>query len=304
MLKDYLKLHFLVFIWGFTAILGVLITIPAVETVFYRTLVASLALGAWTYWKRGSELAVGRKMALKLLGTGALIGVHWMLFFSAAEVANASITLAGAATCAFWTSILDPLTNKRKILWYEVAMGLAVVLGLYVIFLFEFDHALGLALAIGAALLAAVFTVINGRLSNHYHHGVITFYELAGAWLVVTLFLPFYKEYFAEGQALRMSPEGMDWVYLAVLALICTVYAYAESVELMKRITPFAMNLTVNMEPVYGMVLAIFILGENKELNPGFYIGTGIILLSVLAYPFIKRFHKRKTIHKAVTQEV
>jgi len=301
MFKDYLHLHFLIFIWGFTAVLGVLISIPAVEVVFLRTLIAALGLGVVLLIQR-QHFNIGLGNILKMLLTGFLIGMHWMFFFASSEVANASVTLAGAATCAFWTSLLEPVLSKKAIRPFEVLLGLFVIGGLYIIFMFEFDHSLGLAMAVSAAILAALFTIINSKLAKQHDPIMITFYEMAGACLSTVLFFPFYTYFFAENGLLNFNLSLMDSVYLLILALICTVYAYTASVELMKRISAFAMNLTVNLEPVYGIILAYFIIGESEKMNAGFYIGTLVILLSVVSYPvtnhILRRRKKKKELEK------
>lgn len=292
--SDYLKLHFIVLIWGFTAILGLLITIPAVEIVFYRTLIASSTLALILYFRK-FKFRLGTKEILKILGTGVLIAAHWILFFAAARVSTASVCLAGMATCSLWTSFLEPLLNKKKIKAFEVILGLVVISGLYVIFRFEFNHALGLFMALVSAALAALFSVINGKLTQRHDPYMITFYEMLGACLGTIAFFPIYKVYYSP-EGLNLIPSSMDWLWLAILAIICTVYAFSISVELMKRVSAFVVNLTVNLEPVYGIILAVIIFGEKEEMKPGFYLGTFIILLSVLAYPVINRYYRRKAL--------
>ena len=289
--KDYLHLHFIVFLWGFTAILGLLITIPSVEIVFYRVLLAAIALAVIMYIKKLSFKVPPRYLLLMLLN-GGLIGAHWILFFGAARVATASVCLAGMATTSFWTSLLEPMVVKKKLKPYELMLGLVVIVGLYVIFRFEFNHALGLALALGSAFLAALFTVINLKFAHKYHHQTITFYEMTGASVSILAFFPFYGKFFTTS-GLQLIPTAMDWVYLLILALVCTVYAYSQSVSLMKRISAFGINLTVNMEPVYGIVLAVIIFPASEKMNFGFYMGTLIILAAVLSYPVLNRWHKR-----------
>ncbi len=290
---DYLKLHFVVWIWGFTAILGLLITIPAVEIVFYRTLIAFATLGLILYF-RGVNFKIGSREILKILGTGAIISGHWILFFAAARVSTASVCLAGMATCSLWTSFVEPIMNKKKIKGFEVILGLVVILGLYVIFRFEFNHALGLGMAVLSAFLASLFSVINGKLTKRHSPYIITFYEMLGACLGTVIFFPIYIIYFAKGGALNLVPTLIDWGWLLILAIICTVYAFSVSVEIMKRISAFVVNLTVNLEPVYGIILAVIIFGEKEQMQPGFYLGTFIILLSVLAYPVLNKINKRK----------
>lgn len=293
--KDYLNLHFLVFIWGFTVILGLLISIPAVEIVFYRTLMASIAL--WILLKyRQRNLALGQVEIFKIFTTGFLIAAHWILFFAAARVSTASVCLAGMATCSFWTSLLEPLLTRRKIKLFEVFLGLLVIIGLYIIFRFEFNHALGLGMAIVSAFLAALFTVINSKFTRRHNPYTITFYEMVGACIGIGLFFPVYLSFWATDGKLQLVPHDLDWLYLLILALICTVYAYSASVELMKKISAFSVNLAVNLEPVYGIILALLIFGEREKMQPGFYLGTAIILLSVLSYPVINRLKRRKVL--------
>jgi drug/metabolite transporter (DMT)-like permease len=291
--KDYLHLHFLVLIWGFTAILGLLISIPAVEVVFYRTLIATAGLGLLLFFNK-LPFAIGNGGIAKLLLTGVLIAGHWILFFGAARVSNASVCLAGMATTSFWTSFLEPLILKKRIKWFEVFLGLVVVAGLYIIFRFEFNHALGLAMALISALLAALFTVINARFAKEYHHYQVTFYEMAGACASIILFFPVYRATIAENQTLHFSMSMSDLFYLSLLAIVCTVYAYSASIDLMKKMTAFSVNLTVNLEPVYGIVLAVIIFGDREKMHPGFYIGAAVILLSVLAHPFLNKIYRRK----------
>lgn len=289
MFKDYLQLHFIVLLWGFTAILGLLISIPALELVFYRTLLAIAGLGAILLIRKQSVKLDGAAI-IRLIFTGTIVGMHWVLFFASARVANASICLAGMATCSLWTSVLEPFVNKKAVKWYEVVSGLVIMAGLYVIFRFEFNQMLGLTLALASAFLASVFTVINSRFTKKYHHQTITFYEMIGAWLVSLISLPIYQHLLNNGEPLQLIPQATDWVWIMVLAWACTVYAYAASVELMKRLTAFAVNLTVNLEPVYGILLAAVFFNEHEQLTGGFYMGAAIILVAVLTYPLLKRW--------------
>lgn len=294
-IRDYVQLHFVVLIWGFTAILGVLITIPAVEIVFFRTLFAVLALGVLLYLRK-REFWLGPGETVKILGTGLLIAAHWILFFAAARLSTVSVTLAGMATCSIWTSLIEPLVTKRKIRWFEVVLGGMVMVGLYIIFRFEFNHVLGLLMAVISAFLSALFTVINGKFTMRHNPYMITFYEMAGACLGTALFFPVYKYYFAADGLLQLNPTNMDWLYLSILALVCTVYAYSVSVELMQKMSAYLINLTVNLEPVYGILLAVLIFNEDEKMTGGFYIGTLVILLSVLIYPLINKYYKRKAL--------
>ena len=291
--KDYLHLHFLVLIWGFTSILGVFVSIPSVELVFYRTLWACVLTAALLLWRK-VPMALPREEILKLTATGVLIAIHWILFFWAARVSNVSTCLAGIATSSLWTSLMEPLITKRKFSWFEMLIGLVVMAGLYIIFYYEFDKAVGLLLGIASAFFATVFSIMNGKFTTKHHHVVITFYEMAGALVGIILFLPAYAYFFAPNQTLSLVPTATDWVCILLLAGVCTVYAYAAAVDLMKKFSAFSMNLTINLEPVYGIILAFLIFGEKEKMTAGFYIGTMVIIASVFSYPLIdKKLRKR-----------
>ena len=291
-LKDYLQLHFIVLIWGFTAILGLLINLPAVEMVFYRTLIASVLL-LWLMYGRKKSLKLPWKDMLKILGTGVLIAAHWILFFASAKVSNASVCLAGMTTGSLWVSFIEPLFHRRKLRFYEILLALVIIFGLYVIFRFEFDHILGLSLALLSAFWVAMFSVINSLLVRKHNHYVITFYEMTGACLSIALFFPLYVLYLSDNHTLQLSMGWMDWLYMLILAGICTVYAYSMGVKLMEKFSAYAMNLTVNLEPVYGIILAFIIFGEKEKMTAGFYLGTLIILGAVIMYPFLKKYSEK-----------
>lgn len=293
--RDFAFLHLIVLIWGFTAILGVLIVMPPVEVVFYRTLLASFGLLALIYFRKKPFYFSRGGDYLITLGTGALIAAHWILFFLSARIANVSVCLAGMATCSLWTSFLEPISSGRKIKGFEVVLSIIAFVGIVIIFNVEFDHYIGLLVAMLSAFLAAVFTVINGRLTKRHDPFVITFYEMAGATLAIALFFPIYTN--LDGvDGLSLSPTLADWIYLVILAMICTVYAYSYSVKLMKRLSAFSVNLSVNLEPVYGITLALIFFPDQEKMTPGFYLGTTLILLSVLIYPLLNRAHRRKAL--------
>lgn len=299
-LNDYFHLHFLVLIWGFTAVLGLLVDLPAPTLVVYRTLLA--ALGLWVVLRfRSGESIWGIPTAdrWRLLATGGLIALHWIAFFGAARIANASVCLAGMATGSLWTSLLEPIAFRRRVQSLEVALGVVVIAGLYLIFRFEFDRAAGLLLAVFSAMLSAVFTIINSRYAPRYGALTITFYEMVGAFGGSLLFLAVYLT--LQTQPMPLVPAAGDWLWIGILAFVCTVYAYSASVQLMRKFSAFAVNLTVNLEPVYGIVLAWLVFGDRERMTPGFYAGTLVILVAVLAYPFLNH-RLEKTKKGSVTQ--
>ncbi|RSK35973.1 DMT family transporter [Hymenobacter metallilatus] len=309
MFKDYLRLHFIVLLWGFTAILGKLISVPPVELVFWRTGLAAVGL-AGLLAVRKQPWRVGSRGTMQLLGVGALVAAHWITFFLAARLSSVSVCLAGMATLALWTSLLEPLVLWRRVRLYEVGLGLLTMVGLYLVSQAELDQLAGLLVAILSAGLSALFSVFNSRLVKRHTPFQVTLYEMAGACLSIALFMPVYSHYFTEGRGVQLAwklgqfgPKWWwvgDWLWLLLLAGVCTVYAFSTSVELMKRISAFVVNLTINLEPVYGIMLAVLMytlhipgFGQEK-LSTGFYLGTVVILLSVLIHPVLDQWNQRR----------
>ena len=285
---DFLRLHFIVILFGFTGILGKLISIPAVEMVFYRTLLAAIGMALILLLTRRSANVSSHDL-LALLGTGMIVGLHWITFFVSGRIANVSVSLVGFATASFWTAFLEPLFNRKPIRLFEVGMGLFVLVGLLIIFGSDFDYSIGLLIGILSGLTCAIFAIFNARLVERVHPFTITFYEMIGALLAVVVFFPLYQHQWAEGQLLRLQPTAIDWLWILILALLCTVYAYSAAVELFKRISVFLFQLTLNLEPVYGILMALVVFGDAEKMDTNFYVGTFIIFCAVIAYPIIKR---------------
>ena len=281
--RSYFKLHFIVILWGFTAIIGLLISLNFIELVFYRTLLATLAL-AIIIAIRGKGFKLQRSEVVKLLLTGVTIAIHWLLFFGAARYSNASVSLIGLSTTTLWTSLIEPTVYKRKISIVEVIFAFLVILGLYIIYKDEFTYGLGLAMSVGAAILAAVFTVLNHKFVRKHHHSSIVFYEMLGAWLTT---IPFLWLLGSPDTPVLSLPTLSDFGYLLILALVCTVYANAEATKLLKKFSAFASNLVITMEPVYGILLALIFFGDAEKMNLSFYLGTLVIIVSVIYYPLL-----------------
>ncbi len=285
--KNYLELHLIVFLWGFTAVLGVLITIPAVELVLLRTL-GSAVLILLFLKILGKPVLVERNDVFKLLGTGLIFSVHWILFFGSAKVSNVSVLLVGMSTITLWTALINPMLKGGRIKKLEIVLGLIIVAGAYIVFRADFSYVQGFLMAIGSAVCAAIFTILNSGFARRINHFQVMGYEMLGAFIGTLIFIPLY----ANIKELNFELTNMDWIYLAILILVCTLYAYSASVRLMKSITPFVVNLTINLEPVYGIVLALIQFGDSEKMNREFYLGSSIILAAVIAYPIVKKLNK------------
>lgn len=267
--QAYLHLHFLVVLWSFTAILGKLISVPPVEIVFYRTLFACVVLLV-VVKLRGQSLNPGRVNITSILATGCVIALHWILFFLGARVSNISICLAGMATTSLWTSLLEPLYFRRKIRIYEPVLGIVAIVGISVVFDAVIDQYLGFLIGVASALLASVFTIINGQLVKKTNHYVISFYQMLGACLFILVFMPVYG-HLNGGNGIQWALSTTDVMYLVILSVVCTVYAHSKSIKLMHKLSAFSLNLTVNLEPVYGILLAVAIFGNSEHMGPSFY---------------------------------
>lgn len=278
-----IHLHFIVFIWGFTAILGKLISIDSLPLVWYRMGLATLFILAYIVLAKFNLKIDKRTLAWFALG-GIVVALHWVTFFLAIKVSTVSVALAMMSTGAFFTALMEPFWYGRKIIGYEIFFGFLVMIGLYLIFRVESKYAYGMVIALVSAFLAAVFSLINGKLVKSHKPSIISFYELGIGVLFLSIVLGMNGKFVSDFFILN----SMDWIYLLVLALICTAYAFIASVKVMRVLTPYTVMLTTNLEPVYGIILAWFIFGTDEEMNPFFYVGAALILLTVIANGILK----------------
>ena len=288
-LKSLIHFHFIVFIFGFTAILGSLISIDSLSLVWYRMSIAFVVLLILSIFLR-INIFVSKLLLLKMLFAGVLIALHWITFFKAIKVSNVSITLSVLSLGAFFTSFLEPLFYKRKIIKYEVILGVIVVIGMSLIFRSQLYYLEGIIYALISVFLSVVFALLNGKLISESSALIISIYELLGGVILISLVL-FMIDGFSEN-FFKINDSDMLW--LLILAIICTAYAYVVSVDVLKHLTPYSTMISINMEPVYGIVLAILILGENNELSLEFYLGFLLIFISVILNGIIKLNKKKK----------
>jgi drug/metabolite transporter (DMT)-like permease len=286
-LQSYLQLHLIVFIWGFTAILGKLITLDALPLVWFRMLLAVIIVFIYLKIKK-INFQITTKDLMILFFLGLVIALHWFTFFKAIKESNVSVTLACISTGALFASVLEPIFFKRKLILYELLFGSLVVFGLIIIFNLDSKYHYGIFLALISAFLSAFFAVINGIYVNKYDAGIITFYELLGGVIFFTIILLFNQQINAS----FFKVSSSDWGYLFILSSICTAYAFISSVKIMKHISPFSVMLTINLEPIYGIILALILFKESETMDSNFYIGTVIILSTIVLNGIIKYFKK------------
>jgi len=291
-IKNYLHLHFLVFIAGFTAILGELITISAIPLVWFRMLIASILVFIYIKVSK-TDISISPKSVVKLFVAGIIIALHWITFFGSIDASNVSIALAMFSTGAFFASIIEPIVFKRKTIWYEIIFGILVIIGIFIITQSELKYLKGIILGISSAFLSSLFAVLNGKFLQRHTATVISFYEFISGVAFITLFiLLFYDGFSLEFFQLSIS----DYGYLFILASICTAYAFIAAVHVMKVISPYTVILSYNLEPVYGIILAIILFPEKEKMSSNFYYGAAIILITVMLNGLLKnkRLLKRK----------
>ncbi|MEL6656988.1 MAG: EamA family transporter [Bacteroidota bacterium] len=291
--RAYLELHLAVLLFGLTAILGDLIQLTALVLVWWRVFLTS---GSLVPFVKPRQLMddLGKGLFWRFAGIGVLVALHWVTFYGAIKLSNASICLVCMATTSFFTAFLEPLIVKRPFRWYELLLGLLIVPGMaLVVRNIQVEMIWGVVAGLASAFLAATFATFNKKYIANHNPTRITFLELSSAWAFLSVVL---AGMLISGQKIgELWPTSpMDWVYLLILAFLCTNLAYTLSLRALRHISAFAANLTVNLEPVYGIILAWLLLNEQEELSPGFYWGVVIILLAVLSYPLLSRYMRKR----------
>lgn len=280
--RNTLILHFTVLIWGFTGVLGELITVSALHLVWYRVLIAAVSLVLYYLFTKRS-LLVPKDQLLQYLGVGVIVGLHWVLFFHAIKVSTVSVTLVTLSSVTLFTAILEPIINRKRISIADVIVGLVIIFGIYLIFKFEFKYFWGIVYGLSCAFCASIFSILNARMVKKGSPTTITLYEMVGAWIGVSLVMLFTGD-FDEQMILSQS----DLLYLLLLGVVCTAIAYVLGVAVMRELSAFTVALTTNMEPVYGIILALLIFGQKEAMSIGFYFGAVIVLAAVFVYPYLK----------------
>ncbi len=289
-LRNYLHLHFLVFIAGFTAILGELISISAIPLVWFRMLMATVLIFAYIKISK-VNIRIEPRLIFKFSIAGIIIALHWITFFASINYSNISIALAMFSTGAFFASILEPIIFKRKVIWYEILFGTFVIVGIFMITQSEMEYLTGILLGISSAFLSSLFAVLNGKFSKKYPATVISFYEFLSGVIFITIFILVFRGGFSLEFFTLSQP---DFIYLFILASICTAYAFIAAVHVMKIISPYTVVLTYNLEPVYGIAIAIILFPQKEKMGTMFYYGAAIILATVMLNGILKNKRRLK----------
>tara|TARA_B100000575_G_C23037560_1_gene597167 strand:- start:102 stop:977 length:876 start_codon:yes stop_codon:yes gene_type:complete len=281
--KSILHFHFIVFIFGFTAILGSLISINSFQIVWFRVLIAALTIiVVIKILKKSIQISLSQLLMLMLCGF--LISLHWVFFFEAIKVSNVSVTLSILSLGAFITSFLEPFFYKKKIVKYEVFLGIIVAVGTIIVFKTQFHYLEGIIYALIAVLLSVFFTLINGKIINYLPSLTISFYELASGFLILSFILLVRGELSSE--IIKITQDDLLW--LLILGTLCTGYAFVISVDVMRHLSPYTLMISINMEPIYGMLLAYLILSDKEQMSSQFYVGFSLIFFSVIINGYLK----------------
>jgi drug/metabolite transporter (DMT)-like permease len=278
MRKAFIQLHIAVFLAGFTAILGKLIGLNEGLLVWYRLLITVLLLWLLLYFKKSLQV-LALKDIIEIFAVGSIVAVHWVTFYGSVKYGTASIAVICISATGFFTSFFEPLIFRRKIVLFDILLSLVSIVGIFIIFDFHPQYKVGIIFGIFSAMGVSLFPIFNKKLLQRFSPATLTLYEMGGGLLALTIIIPFYLLFFP---ALYYLPTALDWIWLVILAGVCTVLCFDLQLNALKKISPFTSNIAYNMEPVYGIILAFVVFKENKLLDIHFYLGLALILSSVI----------------------
>lgn len=299
--KYYILLHSIIFVWGFTGILGKLIELPPLNIVWYRFLIAFVSLIIGLKFLKLPMVIPTKKQLIATLLVGVIVAVHWVTFYKAIELSTASLAVLCLSTTTLHVTWLEPLVMKKKFSWFEFGLGAIVIYGIFVVSKeFTNDDFLALGIGLTSALCAAFFSVFNARLAKDgVPSSAITIHEMGMGFLLLTIVLFFQNQINAK----LFQITWMDFGWLLFLGIVCTSIAFLVTIDVVKKLGAFTVSLSINLEPVYTIILAILILKENKKLDINFYIGAGIIIAVVLGNGIFKYYRSKQTDAKILQSE-
>ena len=278
MKRAFLQLHIAVFLAGFTGVLGRLITLNEAVLVWYRMMIACFVLWISLLFQKRKP-AASRKLFIQASSVGFILAMHWVSFYAGIKNSNVSTALVCLSAMGFFTAILEPVMLRRPFDMIEVLLGLMAIAGISIVFHFDPHYKLGIIISLFSALLASIFPILNRQILQKMDAETATRYQLSGGFIFITLLMPIYLHYF---QVDRLLPSLSDWAWLLVLGILCTVVAYDLFMKALQKISAFTVNLSYNLEPIYGIAMAFIIYREDKEVSPGFYYGFCLIVAAVV----------------------
>ena len=276
--KSLIHLHFLIFLWGFTSIFGVLITLDPILIVWFRLLIAAILIFVFLFLIYKDSLRLSNSSFFNFFIGGLLISIHWYLFFYSIKISSISLTLSILSTASLMTSFLEPIFYKRPFRIHELVFGLIAVVGLVLIFGIQYENYFAILISLICTLLSVLFSILNGYLIKNHSSFQISFYEILFGLIITSLIILLSDIQFP----LLISIKFSDWIYIFILGSLCTAYAFVASTYILKFISPYTMMMSLNLEPIYGIVFSLIIFGEKEYMSIQFYIGAGIIFLGVI----------------------
>lgn len=294
MRKAYAQIHLAVLLWGFTGVLGKAISLSAPVLVWYRMLLTTVIIGI-ILWFRKEWISIERKSLTKVIGIGLMYAVHWVAFYASIKYANASIAMICLATASVFTAVMDPIINKGKFNVLELGLSVLAVAGVFCIYLLQpantgnaqamANFELGVFLGVLASIISAIFTVLNKPLAEKYAPRTLVFYEMFSGLAFLSLIAPIYIHF---NPTEILLPQGMDYLWIFILSYCCTVWGQSLAMSALKHLSAFTITLSVNLEPLYGIILAFLIYKENNQLGTGFYLGMSLIFASLLLQTMVQ----------------
>lgn len=294
-------MHLAIFLWGFTGIFGKAILMNEIMIVWYRMIISAVALLIIMFFAK-QLVFPDRKTTFRIAAVGIIVCFHWVFFYASIKASNVSIALSCFSSVSLFTAFLEPVIHKQKIKWRDLFLGLVVMVGIYIIFSFQQWYAKGILFALFSAFLGSMFTVINKRLVAANSPSAVTFIELVSGFLFLSAILPLILKVFSyefeipRNGLISFTSNTNDWLWLVLLSVLCTAVAFTISLEALRKISAYTMNLSVNLEPLYSIVLAMIFFDEGKTLNSGFYIGTLIVMVAVFVHTIIEYRGRRSVI--------
>ncbi len=285
----YVKMHLAIFLWGFTGLLGKLIQLNEGILVWYRLLISSIAIAIILIY-RNKFPKLSLREIIRIGSIGILVMLHWIFFFASIKLASISVAMICLSSIALFSSILEPLFNRQRFDFIEILFSVLAVAGISTIYNSDDTIAQGIIFGIISALLSACFSIFNKSITSKYEPLTISLIELGSGWVFLTFLLPLY---FIIQPTEIYTPTTSDFIYLIILSLLCTVFTWVLSLQALRKVSAYTMGLALNLEPVYGIILAVLFAGEGKLMNGSFLIGAGLIMLTIIFHTLYK-FRKIK----------
>ena len=299
MKKAFIQLHIAVFLAGFTGILGRLISLNEGMIVWYRLLLTATTM--WLLFGLKKKIrSIPLKDILQISGVGFIAAMHWVTFYGSIKYSNVSVALVCFSAISFFTAVFEPMILRKRIKWTEMFLGLMTIAGIYIIFHFDTQYKTGIIVGLISAVLAALFPIYNRQFLQRINVETMLTWQQTGGLISLSVLLPFYLRQFP---IVSFFPGIEDLLWLLVLAWFCSVIAFQFSSNALKRLSAFTVNLTYNLEPVYGILLAFIVYKENKLLSKWFYTGFAIIAAALIIHLFLLMKHEKKLVANTGDQE-